>query len=92
MSKPDNQQHKHHVSTGNATRSFALLFCLGALAGILIWAKLRLVTDIPRSAYAEPKEEQVDHDQYDAEPDAEIAPGSEHADQDAPIEKPKAQP
>jgi len=27
----------------------------GALAGVLIWSKLRLVTDIPRSAYAEPE-------------------------------------
>lgn len=26
----------------------------GALAGVLIWAKLRLVENIPRSAYAEP--------------------------------------
>lgn len=41
---------------GNATRSFSLLLCLGALAGVLIWAKLRLVTDIPRSAYADPQE------------------------------------
>jgi hypothetical protein len=44
--------------SGNATRSFSLLLCLGALAGILIWAKLRLVTDIPRSAYADPREQQ----------------------------------
>lgn len=29
---------------------------MGMLAGVLIWAKLRLVTDIPRSAYAEPRE------------------------------------
>lgn len=41
---------------GNTTRSFSLLLCLGALAGVLIWAKLRLVTDIPRSAYADPRE------------------------------------
>lgn len=43
-----------------ATRSLSLLLCLGALAGVLIWAKLRLVTDIPRSAYAEPKERSVE--------------------------------
>ena len=43
--------------TGTA-RSFALLLCLGTLAGVLIWSKLRLVTDIPRSAYADPKEGQ----------------------------------
>lgn len=41
---------------GNRARSFSLLLCLGALAGVLIWAKLRLVTDIPRSAYADPRE------------------------------------
>ncbi len=41
---------------GNTTRSLSLLLCLGALAGVLIWAKLRLVTDIPRSAYADPRE------------------------------------
>lgn len=29
---------------------------MGMLAGVLIWAKLRLVTDIPRSAYADPRE------------------------------------
>lgn len=40
-----------------ATRSVALLLCLGTLAGVLIWAKLRLVTDIPRSAYADPRDE-----------------------------------
>ena len=44
---------------GNATRNLSLLFCLGMLAGVLIWAKLRLVTDIPRSAYADPREGHV---------------------------------
>lgn len=33
---------------------------LMAVAGVLIWAKLRLVTNIPRSAYAEPDRAQVD--------------------------------
>lgn len=28
----------------------------GLLAGLLIWSKLRLVTDIPRSAFADPRE------------------------------------
>lgn len=44
-------------------RPLTFLLCLGMLAGVLIWAKLRLVTDIPRSAYAVPEEaspEQVD--------------------------------
>ncbi len=27
---------------------------IGALAGLLIWTKLRLVSDLPRSAYAVP--------------------------------------
>ncbi|MFI4898591.1 MAG: hypothetical protein ACIARR_12295 [Phycisphaerales bacterium JB059] len=29
---------------------------VGALAGLLIWTKLRLVSDLPRSAYAVPPE------------------------------------
>ncbi len=37
-------------------RSTTLVLGMGMLAGVLIWAKLRLVTDIPRSAYAEPDE------------------------------------
>jgi len=32
------------------------LALFGALAGILIWSKLRVVTEMPRSAYAVPKE------------------------------------
>jgi len=43
-------------------RNFSLLLCLGMLAGILIWSKLRLVTDIPRSAYADPRETQLGAD------------------------------
>lgn len=31
------------------------LFALAGLAGLLIWAKLRLVTDFPRIVQAEPK-------------------------------------
>lgn len=33
---------------------------LMAVAGVLIWAKLRLVTNIPRSVYAEPDRAQVE--------------------------------
>lgn len=42
----------------NERRGRALTFMLsmGMLAGVLIWAKLRLVTDIPRSALAVPEE------------------------------------
>lgn len=64
-----NTDHDYHQSksthTGAATRNLSLLFCLGALAGILIWAKLRLVTDIPRSAYADPREQQLADDLVD---------------------------
>jgi len=58
MSTPNDSNHQlKNPQAGNATRNLSLLLCLGALAGILIWAKLRLVTDIPRSAYAVPREE-----------------------------------
>lgn len=65
--EPTNENHQSHLGhrAGHGprlctTRSLSLLLCLGALAGVLIWAKLRLVTDIPRSAYADPKDRQVD--------------------------------
>ena len=35
----------------------------GAMAlavGLLIWARLRLVTDLPRTVYAEPETQQID--------------------------------
>ena len=54
---------------GNTTRSFSLLLCLGALAGVLIWAKLRLVTDIPRSAYADPREVEAPEQGADTVPE-----------------------
>jgi len=37
-------------------RALTFMLSLGMLAGVLIWAKLRLVTDIPRSALADPKQ------------------------------------
>jgi len=37
-------------------RALTFMLSLGMLAGVLIWAKLRLVTDIPRSALADPRE------------------------------------
>jgi hypothetical protein len=52
-------------------RSLTFMLCLGMLAGVLIWAKLRLVTDIPRSAYADPKE--TNADQIDSDPEADRA-------------------
>lgn len=49
-----------------------LVVVCGSLAGLLIWSKLRLVSDLPRSAYADPKRQ---------------TPGDEtgaNSDQDAP--------
>ncbi len=63
--RSNNQSRNPHA--GNATRNLSLLFCLGALAGVLIWAKLRLVTDIPRSAYADPREGHVVESDEDSE-------------------------
>jgi hypothetical protein len=40
-------------------RSVTWAMVLGGSLALLIWAKLRLVTTVPRTAYAEP--EQVDH-------------------------------
>ncbi|MBO6513462.1 MAG: hypothetical protein JJ974_05810 [Phycisphaerales bacterium] len=37
-------------------RVATFMLSMGMLAGVLIWAKLRLVTDIPRSALAVPEE------------------------------------
>lgn len=47
------------------SRALTFMLSLGMLAGVLIWAKLRLVTDLPRSALADPKE--VDQTQRDPE-------------------------
>lgn len=54
MSHESRSNNTHTLVT--LTRQFGIIACLGMLAGVLIWAKLRLVTDIPRSAYAEPRE------------------------------------
>lgn len=90
MSKHSSDQHEHKASIDGATRNLALLFCLGALAGILIWAKLRLVTDIPRSAYADPKDQQVDSPMDDIMIDE--ASEEDQADTSAPRGERKAQP
>ena len=51
------------------------LFMFVLFAGMLFWTKLRLVSDIPRSAYAEPKEKQVDDSSAAGErEDADAAP------------------
>jgi hypothetical protein len=56
MTEPHHNNVKHALP--GAPKPLGILLCLGALAGVLIWAKLRLVTDIPRSAYADPREQQ----------------------------------
>jgi hypothetical protein len=67
---------------------------LGAIvlfAGMLFWTKLRLVSDIPRSAYAVPKEKQPAPDipagvaeghGTDAVPDAPLDPDEEAEESD----------
>ncbi len=62
---PDNQSTPLALKH---TRKLSVVFSLGLLAGILIWAKLRLVTDIPRSAYAVPRE--IEQAETDQDPDA----------------------
>jgi hypothetical protein len=37
-------------------RGLTFMLALGAVAGILLWAKLRLVSNMPRSVYADPKQ------------------------------------
>ena len=51
-----NNKHFNKSSLSKQTRNLTFVLCMGMLAGVLIWAKLRLVTDIPRSAYADPRE------------------------------------
>lgn len=42
------------------------LLALTAVAGLLIWAKLRLVTNFPRTVLADPEQLQVEEPQKDA--------------------------
>ncbi len=39
-----------------ARQGLSTVLGIGAMAGLLIWTKLRLVSDLPRSAYAVPHE------------------------------------
>lgn len=41
---------------GSRTRSLLALGLITATAGMLIWSKLRLVSGLPRSAYAVPEQ------------------------------------
>lgn len=51
------QSDRGRAATARARRKLAASGAVGAslLCGLLIWAKLRLVTDIPRTAYAAPE-------------------------------------
>lgn len=46
--------------------SVAVVLVCGSLAGLLIWSKLRLVSDLPRSAYAVPRDAEMGIDPDDA--------------------------
>lgn len=50
------------MSTARTRRNRGIVLALStmAVAGVLIWAKLRLTTDIPRSAYAQPEHDAPD--------------------------------
>ena len=77
------------------SRNLSAVLCLGMLAGVLIWAKLRLVTDIPRSAYADPREVQVPEQVPEQEIEQETADSSVEDDQleeIAPIDDPQTDP
>ncbi|MGV6814555.1 MAG: hypothetical protein ACWA5W_06030 [Phycisphaerales bacterium] len=82
---PD-RRSKHGSNFNAHLRNFSLLLCLGMLAGVLIWAKLRLVTDIPRSAYADPREAALDTSD-DALMDSDQAKGKDESVGDHRTEK-----
>lgn len=61
-------------------KALTLMLGVGTLAGVLIWAKLRLVTDIPRTVLAEPEDE-LSNDRDPSESDPGSDPdASENAD------------
>jgi hypothetical protein len=43
---------------GKSVKSVAWALLLGGSLALLIWAKLRMVTTVPRTAYAEPETQQ----------------------------------
>jgi len=90
-------KHQQKPSLTHHTRNLTLMLSLGMLAGVLIWSKLRLVTDIPRSAYADPREvqhpeiesenqdlETVNNEETDPDSDAEIVADPEDLDPKQP--------
>ncbi|MBS0189369.1 MAG: hypothetical protein JSS51_14995 [Planctomycetes bacterium] len=62
------------ITLRSAGVSLAMVLCLG----MLIWVKLRLVTNVPRTAYAEPDRRLV-------EPKKHPAPDTRAADATAPL-------
>lgn len=60
------KSHWHRLRTN--------LFVLTAFAGLLIWAKLRLVTNFPRTVLADPETVQADGDGSEATPDVPAVP------------------
>lgn len=60
------KSHWHRLRTN--------LFALTAVAGLLIWAKLRLVTNFPRTVLADPEPVQVDADAPEVSAEAPVAP------------------
>ncbi|MFG0305461.1 MAG: hypothetical protein ACF8Q5_04525 [Phycisphaerales bacterium JB040] len=59
------KRHRH----GRLAASLAFT---GALAGVLIWSKLRLSTDMPRSAYADPKDRALESPPQAGDPGAPV--------------------
>jgi hypothetical protein len=67
---PAVSHERPHISgRWSVLRLLTVVGAVALFAGMLFWTKLRLVSDIPRSAYAVPKAE--------AAPPAEEAPESE---------------
>jgi len=69
----NNRRARHGLST---------VLSIGALAGLLIWTKLRLVSDLPRSAYAVPHEIEESGSEKDADPTSEKTPERDESDAD----------
>jgi len=67
MTKTPKSPNSNH-SMLYRSRGLLVILSVGMLAGVLIWAKLRLVTDIPRSAYADPRESRSIEEQSGGEP------------------------
>lgn len=91
--KPSDKASKHSIT--KQTRNLTLILSIGMLAGVLIWAKLRLVTDIPRSAYADPRDVEPPKDIADTDadqsPEQDQDPDESSETDPGPVDKPAAQ-